>query len=198
MRGQELIFTRHCHTTWYVLKLIVLWVFIRLLKKIEGREAPIFANLQTQSRHFEPHHSIKVVHILSIMLGKSKTKGSVRGCARMPIPIMMGSHHQWLRLVVSLGMGMEEVNIQLATWCLILRVGFAAHPIQRRQCHGWKCFTWATVKLGSGPHIVVLIINLLHDSFWMLTLNITDTVFCFCTAVSFMSHDWSFWKSYHV
>jgi len=108
-----------------------LWVFICLLKKIEGREAPIFANLQTQSRHFEPHHSIMVVHILSIMRGKSKTKASVHGCARMPIPKMMGVPPPMAEIgcFFGNGYGVREVNIQLVTRCLILRVGFAGQPI---------------------------------------------------------------------
>jgi len=74
--------------------------------KIEGKN-PIFANLWTPSRQFEPHHSI--------MRGKS---GNLKQYSQSVVRLQHAyqtwwvSHHPHLKSVVLLGHGVRQINIQ--------------------------------------------------------------------------------------
>ena len=73
--------------------------------KFEGRKTAIFANLRTQSRHFEPHHSGK--------LGNLEQYGQSVARLRRRYQTRCGSHHPQLRSVVLLRHGVGQVNVQI-------------------------------------------------------------------------------------
>jgi len=73
--------------------------------------------------------------------------------------------HSRVVLVVPLGHGVGQISLQidltsavsqLATRCLILRMGFVGQAIWWRRCRSQNYFTRATVRLGIGPHSSLL------------------------------------------
>jgi len=124
-------FSRDCHTTRCALKCFISYMDVHTCPlKIWGVKTPIFSDLRTQNRHFEPTHSL--------MRGKS---GNLKQQGQSLVR-WVRSYQTWRvspPTSVPLEYGVGQVN------CLILGVLFRSQAIQWRQswdrgskgrCHG--------------------------------------------------------------